>query len=40
MSIKIPSKKVYFIINRMGQLSALFYKNWMLYKRSIVGNIL
>lgn len=23
----------------MGQLSALFYKNWILYKRSIIGNI-
>ena len=24
----------------MGQLGALFYKNWLLYKRGIVGNIL
>ena len=24
----------------MSQLSALFYKNWLLYKRSIFGNIL
>lgn len=24
----------------MGQLSALFYKNWLLYKRSLLGNIL
>jgi hypothetical protein len=24
----------------MGQLSALFYKNWLLYKRGIVGNII
>ena len=24
----------------MGQLSALFYKNWLLYKRGIIGNIL
>lgn len=24
----------------MGQLSALFYKNWILYKRGICGNIL
>jgi hypothetical protein len=24
----------------MGQLSALFYKNWLLYKQSLLGNIL
>jgi uncharacterized membrane protein (DUF373 family) len=24
----------------MGQLSALFYKNWFLYKQSLLGNIL
>lgn len=24
----------------MGQLSALFYKNWILYKRSLLGNFL
>lgn len=24
----------------MGQLSSLFYKNWLLYKRGIIGNIL
>ena len=24
----------------MGQLSALFYKNWLLYKRGLFGNIL
>ena len=24
----------------MGQLSALFYKNWILYKRSLLGNVL
>ena len=24
----------------MGQLSALFYKNWLLYKRRLFGNIL
>lgn len=24
----------------MGQLSALFYKNWILYKRGVCGNIL
>ncbi len=24
----------------MGQLSALFYKNWLLYKRGLLGNIL
>ena len=24
----------------MGQLSALFYKNWLLYKRGLIGNIL
>ena len=24
----------------MGQLGALFYKNWLLYKRGIVWNIL
>lgn len=23
----------------MGQLTALFYKNWLLYKRGILGNI-
>jgi hypothetical protein len=24
----------------MGQLSALFYKNWIIYKRGLVGNII
>lgn len=24
----------------MGQLSALFYKNWLLYKRGWIGNII
>jgi len=24
----------------MGQLSALFYKNWLLYRRGWVGNLL
>lgn len=24
----------------MGQLSALFYKNWVLYKRGILGNVI
>lgn len=24
----------------MGQLTALFYKNWILYKRSLLGNVL
>jgi hypothetical protein len=24
----------------MGQLSILFYKNWLLYKHSVLGNIL
>lgn len=24
----------------MGQLSALFYKNWLIYKRAILGNVL